>query len=294
MLFYIFLIDLFDDNQMRLNSYNFFFAIIIFIFIFIIAFKILNREKVNAENNLDINKVKKVIDFYNSVLNSEKKIYSQNGEDGILEKLIDFIKINKTGGYYVEFGTQNGRECNTRYLREKFGWNGLLMDGSNENPSINLHRESILHSNILSLLEKYKVPNDIDILSEDTDYADYHIVEEMLKKYHPKILVHEVNQQPGNMCVTVPKANKLIFWDGSNYHGGSVCAFWCLAKRFSYTMVYCDKAGVNCFWLRNDLVEKYLNIETKVVQSLLNPIFLYKKPGFVYPSTNKKWVDVSC
>ena len=57
------------------------------------------------------------------------------------------------------------------------------MDGSNENPMINLHKESILHSNILSLFEKYRVPDDIDILSEDTDYADYHIVEEILKTY---------------------------------------------------------------------------------------------------------------
>jgi hypothetical protein len=123
---------------------------------------------------------------------------------------------------------------------------------------------------IFELFEKYKVPIEIDILSEDTDYADYYIVEEILKIYRPKILVHEVNQQPGNLCVTVAKEDKLIFWDGSNYHGGSVCAFWCLAKRFSYTMVYCEKAGVNCFWLRNDLLENNLyNIDHKIIQTNL-------------------------
>ncbi len=253
-----------------------------------------SQENKVTNNNIEIESVIKVINLYNSILNSEKKIYSQNGEDGILERLIDLIKLNKTGGYYVEFGTQDARECNTRYLREKLGWNGLLMDGSNENPSINLHRESIMHNNIISLLEKYKVPNDVDILSEDTDYADYHIVDEILKKYHPKILVHEVNQQPGDICVTVPKENKLIFWDASNYHGASVCAFWCLAKNYNYTMVYCDKAGVNCFWLRNDYIDKYFNINHRLVQSILNPLFLFKKPAFVYPSTNKQWKIINC
>ena len=83
------------------------------------------------------------------------------------------------------------------------------------------------------MFEKYKVDLNLDLFSEDTDYADYWIVEKVLTKYHPKIVIHEVNQQPPNLCVTVekPKPNKIIYWDGTNYHGGSVCAFYCLAKK---------------------------------------------------------------
>jgi hypothetical protein len=44
------------------------------------------------------------------------------------------------GGYYVEFGVEDGSECNTRLLRERYGWSGLLMDGGYHRPEINLHK----------------------------------------------------------------------------------------------------------------------------------------------------------
>ena len=47
----------------------------------------------------------------------EKKIYSQNGEDGILEFI--FSKIGTTNKFSVEFGVGNGFECNTVHLLEK-------------------------------------------------------------------------------------------------------------------------------------------------------------------------------
>ena len=92
-----------------------------------------------------------LLEFHNSLINSEKKIYSQNGEDGVIEKLIETINLNKTHGYYVKFGVQDGQECNSRYLRVKFECAGLLMDGLYRDPSINLHQENIHFNNILSI-----------------------------------------------------------------------------------------------------------------------------------------------
>jgi len=134
----------------------------------------------------------------------------------------------------------------------------------------------------------------MDIFSEDTDYADYWIVEKVLTKYKPKIVIHEVNQQLPEKCVTVPKPPKVKFWDGSDFHGGSVCAFRCLAKKFEYTMVYCESAGVNCFWVRNDLLEDNLGINSFLAQQVLTAQLLYKKPGFTYRSTNFKWEEITC
>ena len=144
-----------------------------------------------------------VRNFFNSI--KEEKFYSQNKEDGVIYSLILLLNLPVKGGKYVEFGTESGQECNTRYLREKLGWTGLLIDGFRKNLAINLHKEIILYSNVLQLFRKYNVSKNVDVFSEDTDYADYWIVEKVVSSYRPKIVIHEVNQMPPEFCVTVPK-----------------------------------------------------------------------------------------
>jgi hypothetical protein len=41
--------------------------------------------------------------------------------------------------FYVEIGTQDGTECNTRLLREHHAWDGILIDAEFKNPDINLY-----------------------------------------------------------------------------------------------------------------------------------------------------------
>ena len=43
----------------------------------------------------------------------ERKVYSQNGEDGILEAI--FAAIGVTNRFFVEFGCQDATECNCAY-----------------------------------------------------------------------------------------------------------------------------------------------------------------------------------
>lgn len=52
------------------------------------------------------------------------KVYSQNDEDGIIEEI--FNRIGTVGKCFVEFGVQDGLECNTHYLLHR-GWRGLWM-----------------------------------------------------------------------------------------------------------------------------------------------------------------------
>lgn len=55
------------------------------------------------------------------------KVYSQNDEDGILQEIFD--RIGTETKRFVEFGVQDGLECNSHYLLHK-GWTGLWLEGS--------------------------------------------------------------------------------------------------------------------------------------------------------------------
>lgn len=245
--------------------------------------------------NRNQNEESRIKEFYNKIASRERKVYSQNNEDGVIEVLLELVGI-KDPSYYVEIGvgSTEAKECNTRYLREVKKWTGLLIDGAWSNPSINLHNEYVMAHTILDIFEKYKVPVEFDLLSEDTDYADYWILESILSRHHPKVIVQEVNEQPPDRCITVPKSDKLIIDDGTEFHGANICAYTCLSKRFGYTMVYCESVGVNCFWIRDDLMENILGFDVSVVQRVLTKEFLWKKPAFAYKKTDKIWHQIVC
>ena len=65
---------------------------------------------------------------------NEKKVYSQNGEDGIIDYI--FSNIGTTNKFSVEFGVGDGFESNTAYLLEKKNWSGLMMDYGSDDKKI--------------------------------------------------------------------------------------------------------------------------------------------------------------
>jgi hypothetical protein len=218
----------------------------------------------------------------------ENSFHSQNGEDGILLKLLSIIGV--TNKLYVEFGVENGQECNTRFLRENYGFHGLMMDGGNENQQIGLKQEFITVQNILELFEKYLVPKEFDILSVDLDLFDWWILAKILgatqnlntntsdmsasssheRAYQPRMIVVEVNPTLGitspqlryqfhqrnqhPLTVTHPITTNQTTWDLTRYSGANPKAFQLLGQQFGYEMVYCESCGVNCFLIRRDLI----------------------------------------
>ena len=182
----------------------------------------------------------------------EERIFSQIGEDGVLKRI--FEQIGVTDETYVEFGTQDASQINTRVLRERDGWTGLLMDGSNENADINLHKELIFDSNIVELFQKYSVPKQMDLLSTDTDWKDFWISKAILEGgYQPRVIISEINSSfRKDLAITVPADSAQQFGSGTYYFGATPMAMIILYKQFGYSLVYCEKRGVNCFWVRDD------------------------------------------
>lgn len=230
--------------------------------------------------------------FRNKIIHSinhfEKKIYSENGEDGILE--IIFYKIKTTNKICIEFGVGDGKECNTRHLIEDNGWQGLLMDARDNTPLIK--KEFITAENINSIFKKYKVPKEFDLLSIDIDGNDYWVWK-ALKDYDPRVVVIEYNSS------IPPAESKVIIydpsftWDRTNYFGASLLALANLGKIKGYTLIGCDVRGVNAFFVKNELIKD--NFQVRNIDEL------YRAPRYgtltngIYgghPVSQKKMVTI--
>ena len=148
-----------------------------------------------------------------------RRVYSQWGEDGLLEEI--FKNIGTTDKFYVEFGTETGVQCNTRYLRTR-GWTGLMMDGSNENQNINLQKEYISPYNIVDLFKKYKVPKKFDLLSIDINSYDawvWAVLNEF--DYKPRVVIIE-RKDFGDFVMPPVQVHK-FGWDRKNQRPYELC-----------------------------------------------------------------------
>ena len=184
-------------------------------------------------------------------------LYSQNDEDGALLQTLQCMGGHGTKEYF-EFGSENGKEVNTRILRDLYGWHGHLLDGSHENPTIPLHKEYFTPSNIVSLMKKYDVSKELDVLSVDCDIDDFYVTREiLLGGYRPRVLINEFNINFGwEWEVSVlPKpvgkeSSPESLWTGDCYYGASARAFISLAKAFGYAPVFANT--VNLIFVRID------------------------------------------
>lgn len=225
----------------------------------------------------------------NSINYFERRIYSENGEDGILEYI--FSIIGTTNKFFVEFGADNGKVCNTRYFREKKGWNGLLMDPRDDNPSF-IKKEFVTAENVNDLFEKYGVPQNFDLLSIDVNGNDYHIWK-AIQNYTPRVVVIEYNSQiPPNESRVIEYDSNFV-WDGTDYFGASLLALVKLGKSKGYTLVGCDNNGVNAFFIKDEFLNDKIKIKDAVV--------LYRYPQFgefvngIYrghPKGTKKMIEI--
>ncbi len=202
---------------------------------------------------------------------SERKIYSQNGEDGVIEAI--FAAIGVTNRFFVEFGVHDATECNTARLLEQ-GWTGLMMDGSgiSNNPLATIHNEFITRENINALFAKYQVPVDFDLLAIDIDGNDYWVWQALT--YRPRVVVIEYNASvPHEYRLAVPY-NPHFQWDLSDFFGASIRALAELGDSKGYELVYCERAGVNAFFVaRTALPPDYVSRPLEEV---------YRPPNYFY------------
>jgi len=175
------------------------------------------------------------MNFVRDLHRHRAKHFSQNGEDGVIARLME--RLGVTNRFYVELGTGSGEECNTRYLREQ-GWSGVMIDCDHDNPALDLHKEFITADNVNELMAKYGVPDSFDLLSIDIDGNDYWVWKALAPRYRPRVLVIEYNAAvPSNVSVTIPY-DPGYRWVGQPNTGQSLLALRNLSTTKGYSLVY--------------------------------------------------------
>ena len=215
----------------------------------------------------------------------EFKIFSQFGDDGIIQHIISNLTIEDKNKTFIEFGVENYQESNTRFLLMNNNWDGLIMDGSKKNinyvknqPHYWQHKLLALDKfinikNINNLINDNGFSGEIGLLSIDLDGNDYWIWEE-INIVKPIIVIAEYNGIFGNdLPLSIPYDEKFIrsVSHYSNlYWGCSLKALDHIAKKKGYSFFGCNSSGNNAYFIRDDYLNE--NISKKSIDD-----------GFVYP-----------
>lgn len=193
------------------------------------------------------------------------KVYSQNDEDGILQEI--FNRVGTETKKFIEFGVQDGLECNTHYLLHK-GWTGLWLEGDDSfyrqiqekfapvilSGALKTDCIFITRENINAILEKWIDTKNIDFLSIDIDGNDYHVWN-AISCIAPRVVCIEYNGRFSPDVEWIQPYSSKHVWNGNDYFGASLKALEHLGAQKGYQLVGTNLTGVNAFFVRTDLAK---------------------------------------
>jgi hypothetical protein len=204
---------------------------------------------------------------------------SQTDADALLRIIFAVLPGGEGSRSFVEFGAEDGSQTNSRMLREQRGWKGLLLDGGFEDGRINLRRHYLTAGNIVSLLERYGTPRDLDLLSVDVDFNTWYLLRALITPpkagmpapFRPRVIIAEFNSHwPPPLDRVVPY-NASGMWSCTDYFGASLAAFGRLGDASNYTLVAVDHVGIDSFWVANELHPKDLFVGAGDLPRLFRP-----------------------
>jgi hypothetical protein len=172
-------------------------------------------------------------------------VYSQNGEDGILTRLLELI--GERNGWCIEFGAWDGVNLsNCANLIRNHEYSGVLIEASEkrfarlesnyrDNPRVTTIRALVGFDSadgLDALLSDNAMPDDPDVLSIDIDGNDYHVWS-AISHFRAKIVCVEFNP-------TIPNAVDFVQTaDHSVRQGCGIRSLVRLGKEKGYELACC-------------------------------------------------------
>jgi hypothetical protein len=195
-----------------------------------------------------------------SLKEAEFKVFSQFGDDGIIQYLVHQTGISPEEESFVEFGVGDYTESNTRFLLVHNNWRGLVMDGD-AGQIASLHKSDLYwrhdltavsvfvsKENLGELLHKHGFEQGLGLMHIDIDGNDYWIWEG-LRTPSPVLVIMEYNSVFGSeRAVTIPydpSFRRTRAHHSNLYWGCSLKALWLLAKEKGYVFAGTNSQGNN-------------------------------------------------
>lgn len=206
----------------------------------------------------------------NNLASAEFSVFSQWGEDGIISWLIDTIE--NVSDCFVEFGVEDFREANCRFLLMTRNWRGLVIDGSRDHIEairastiawkydLTSHQAFITRDTIADLLSESGFNQRLGLLSVDIDGVDYWVLQRI--EVPCDIIVVEYNDLFSGHCVSVPYDASFVRLNkhpSGMYWGASLDAFKFLLESRGYLFVGTNRAGTNAFFVASEHREAVLS-----------------------------------
>jgi len=207
---------------------------------------------------------------FQDLWDAEVKVYSQWGEDGILDFLCEKLLISKPR--VIEIGAGNFKENNSKFLAENRNASVFLVDGRKDLiPTVN--RDALIWKNHLFAVNTWVSPdnikqiyrdaslkmNGVDILSLDIDGNDYWVLESCPLD-GVQVVVVEYNPLFGSeFAVTVPRDDQFVRKDKHHsclYYGASLRAFIKLMNSRNFEFIGTNRAGNNAFFVKSTGMDK--------------------------------------
>lgn len=246
-------------------------------------------------NGLLLNK--KFYERAKNINENELKIYSQNGEDGIIDFLLYKLEVSKPN--FVEIGVGEYIESNTRFIYERFYQKGLIIDCiknleqkvfsnvSQWKGDLKVLEKFVNSENINSLISE-NCNFDIDLFSIDIDGTDYWVINK-IKPNLSKIFIAEYNAVFGDKFdISVPDIKN---FSREKYHHSSLCygmslrALIRIMKEKGFYFIGTNNFKNNAFFINHLFSQgKYFpnleKIEDNILSSHTNSLYKESRDKF--------------
>jgi hypothetical protein len=208
-------------------------------------------------------------DVVTSINDAEVSVFSQWGEDGILDLLCESLGLTRPR--CLEIGVGDYREANTRLLVELRGSPAVVVDADPHLRQRLLKQEIawrgtvvpvqalVTRDNVAELCLREELGGPPDIVSLDIDGMDYWVLE-ALPLTGCSVVVAEYNGLLGHVrAVSVPYMpdfDRYIAHYSGVYYGASLGAFVHLLGQRGFTFVGATSSRVNAFFVRNEFTAR--------------------------------------